>query len=103
MKTRLQDVRNGLRILRKLPAFAAIAVLTLALGMGANTAIFSFVDAWIIRPIPYPQADKLMVLLSHDKKKGWTSDDVSSTADFLDFQKQNTSFDQTAAWASWNH
>lgn len=102
MKTLVQDVRYGLRILRKSPAFAAIAVLTLGLGIGANTAIFSFVDAWIIRPIPYPQADKLVVLLSHDKKKGWTSNAVSSTADFLDFQKQNTSFEQTAAWASWD-
>ena len=102
MKTLVQDVRYGLRILRKSPAFAAIAVLTLGLGIGANTAIFSFVDAWIIRPIPYPQADKLVVLLSHDKKKGWTSNGVSSTADFLDFQKQNTSFEQTAAWASWD-
>jgi len=102
MKTLVQDVRYGLRILRKSPTFAAIAVLTLALGIGANTAIFSFVDAWIIKPIPYPQADKLVVLLSHDKKKGWTSNGVSSTADFLDFQKQTTSFEQTAAWTQWN-
>ena len=102
MKTLLQDVRYGLRILKKSPGFAAIAVLTLGLGIGANTAIFSFVDAWIIRPIPYPQADRLVVLLSHDKKKGWTNNGVSSTADFLDFQKQNTSFEQTAAWTSWN-
>jgi putative ABC transport system permease protein len=102
MKTLVQDLRYGLRILRKSPAFAAIAVLTLGLGIGANTAIFSFVDAWIIRPIPYPQADKLVVLLSHDKKKGWTSNGVSSTADFLDFQKQTTSFEQTAAWTQWD-
>ena len=102
MKMLVQDLRYGLRILRKSPAFAAIAVLTLGLGIGANTAIFSFVDAWIIRPIPYPQADKLVVLLSHDKKKGWTSNGVSSTADFLDFQKQTTSFEQTAAWTQWD-
>jgi len=102
MNTLVQDLRYGLRILRKSPAFVAIAVLTLGLGIGANTAIFSFVDAWIIRPIPYPQADRLMVLLSHDKKKGWTSDDVSSTADFQDFQRQTTTFEQTAAWASWD-
>ena len=102
MKTLVQDLRYGLRILRKSPAFAAIAVLTLGLGIGANTAIFSFVDAWIIRPIPYPQADKLVVLLPHDKKKGWTSNGVSSTADFLDFQKQTTSFEQTAAWTQWD-
>jgi len=102
MKRLLQDLRYGLRVLRKSPAFAVIAVLTLALGIGANTAIFSYVDAWVIKPIPYPQADKLVVLLSHDKKKGWTSSGVSSTADFLDFQKQNSSFAQTAAWTQWN-
>ncbi|MGH9711154.1 MAG: ABC transporter permease, partial [Candidatus Acidiferrales bacterium] len=102
MKTLMQDVRYGLRILRKSPAFTAIAVLTLALGIGANTAIFSFVSAWLIKPLSYPQADRLLVLLSHDKKKGWTSNGVSSTADFLDFQKQNSSFEETAAWTDWN-
>ena len=59
-------------------------------------------DAWVIKPIPYPQPDSLMVLLSHNTKKGWTSNSVTSTADFLDFQKQQTSFAQTAAWTSWN-
>ncbi|MFZ0214161.1 MAG: ABC transporter permease [Candidatus Acidiferrales bacterium] len=102
MKTLWQDLGYGFRILRKSPAFAAIAIITLALGIGANTAIFSFVDAWLIKPLPYPQADRLMVLLSHDKKKGWTSNQVTSTADYLDYQKQQTSFEQTAAWTSWN-
>jgi len=98
MKTLLQDLRYGLRILRKSPAFAAIAVLTLALGIGANTAIFSFVDAWVIKPIPYPHPERLMVLQGHNTKRGWTQNAVTSTADFLDFQKQTTSFEQTAAW-----
>jgi putative ABC transport system permease protein len=102
MKTLWQDLVYALRILRKSPTFAAIAILTLALGIGANTAIFSFVDAWVIKPIPYPQPDSLMVLLSHNTKKGWTSNAVTSTADFLDFEKQQTSFAQTAAWTSWN-
>ncbi|HKV28478.1 MAG TPA: ABC transporter permease, partial [Candidatus Acidoferrales bacterium] len=102
MKTLLQDVRYGLRILRKSPAFAVIAVLTLALGIGANTAIFSFVDAWLIKPLPYPQADRLEVFLGHDKKTGASYNGVTSTADFLDFQEQNASFEQTAAWAQWN-
>ncbi|MGB7080385.1 MAG: ABC transporter permease [Candidatus Acidiferrales bacterium] len=102
MKTLWQDLAYALRILRKSPTFAAIAILTLALGIGANTAIFSFVDAWVIKPIPYPQPYSLMVLLSHNTKKGWTSNSVTSTADFLDFQKQQTSFAQTAAWTSWN-
>ena len=99
MRTLWQDLAYGLRMLRKSRGFAPIAVLTLGLGIGANTAIFSFVDAWLIKPLVYPQADRLMVLLSHDKKKGWTDNSVSSTADFFDFQKQNTSFAQTAAWA----
>jgi hypothetical protein len=56
----------------------------------------------LIKPLPYPQAEKLMVFLSHDKKKVWTNNSVTSTADFLDFQHLNTSFAQTAAWAGWN-
>ena len=96
------DVRYGLRMLRKSPGFTAAAMLTLALGIGATTAIFSYINAWMIKPLPYPQADRLMVLMSHDTKKGWTRNSVTSTADFLDFQKQNTSFEQTAGWTGWN-
>jgi putative ABC transport system permease protein len=99
MGTLLQDMRYGLRVLAKSPGFTAIAVLTLALGIGANTAIFSYVDAWIIKPIPYPQPDRLMVLQGHNTKKGWTQDQVSSTADFFDLQKQTKSFEQLAAWS----
>ncbi|MGB8540526.1 MAG: ABC transporter permease [Candidatus Acidiferrales bacterium] len=102
MQTLWQDLRYGLRMLRQSPGFAAIAVLTLALGIGANTAIFSYVNAWLIHPLPYPQADRLMVLLSHDTKKGWTSNSVTSTADFLDYQQQNTSFEQLAGWTQWS-
>jgi hypothetical protein len=90
------DLRFGARMLRKSPAFTAAAVLTLTLGIGANTAIFSYIDAWMIKPLPYPQADRLMVFLSHDTKKGWTREGLTSTASFLDFQEQNASFEQTA-------
>jgi putative ABC transport system permease protein len=96
------DLRFGARMLRKSPAFTAAAVLTLTLGIGANTAIFSYIDAWMIKPLPYPQADRLMVFLSHDTKKGWTREGLTSTASFLDFQEQNASFEQTALWAGWN-
>src|SRR2546425_2987923 len=94
----LMDIRFGLRMLRKSPGFTAAAVLTLALGIGANTAIFSYINAFMIKPLPYPQADRLMMFESHDTKKGWTSERLTSTASFLDFQKQNTSFEQTALW-----
>jgi len=96
------DIRFGLRMLRKSPGFTAAAVLTLALGIGANTAIFSYINAFMIKPLPYPQADRLMMFESHDTKKGWTSEHLTSTASFLDFQKQNTSFEQTALWTGWN-
>src|SRR5258708_7038464 len=96
------DIRYGLRTLARNRSFTAVAVLTLALGIGANTAIFSYVNAWMIKPLPYPKADRLMVFQSHDKKMGWTRDGLTSTASFLDFQKQNTSFEQTALWTGWN-
>ena len=102
LETVWQDIRYGARTLRKSPGFTVVAVLTLALGIGANTAIFSYINAWIIKPLPYPQADRLVVFESHDKKKGWTSERLTSTASFLDFQKQNTSFEQTALWIGWN-
>ena len=100
MQTLWQDLRYGVRMLAKTPAFTAIAVLTLALGIGANTAIFSFINALILSPLPYPQSERLMIFEAHDKKNGWTAERTTSPADFFDFQKQNSSFEQTVAWTS---
>src|SRR5260370_9373296 len=102
IETLLQDIRYGLRMSAKSTGFTVVAVLTLALGIGANTAIFSYFNAWIIKPLPYPQSDRLTMFVSHDTKKGWTRNSVTSTADFVDFQKQNTSFEQTAGRKGWN-
>jgi len=74
-----RDVRFGLRMLAKNPAFTAIAVLTLALGIGANTAIFSVIDAALLRPLPYPNADRIVVLYEFDQNR---QTDDPAPADF---------------------
>jgi len=100
IETLRQDIRLGLRMLRKSSGFTAVAVLTLALGIGANTAIFSYVNAWLIHPLPYAHAEDLMVALSHNAREGWT-EQTFTNADFLEYQKQASSFSQLAAWTSW--
>ncbi|HEV2176676.1 MAG TPA: ABC transporter permease [Terriglobia bacterium] len=94
MNTLLHDLRYGLRTLAKNPGFTAVAVLTLALGIGANTAIFSVVNAVLLRPLPYPQPDRLVAVGQMWRGAG----DSFSPADFLDLQAQNHVFEQMAAF-----
>jgi putative ABC transport system permease protein len=96
--TLIQDMRFAIRMLLKNPGFTAVVVLTLALGIGANTAIFSFVNAWIINPLPYPNSDRLIVIEGLDTKTGLT-DEQSTSADFRDWQLQSKDFEELAAWA----
>jgi putative ABC transport system permease protein len=95
MNSLWQDIRYGLRMLAKNPGFTAIAVLTLALGIGANTAIFSVIDAALLRPLPYPQADQIVALYLLDQDR---QDEYPAPADFLDFRRQSHSFAYLAAY-----
>jgi putative ABC transport system permease protein len=99
MLTVWHDLRYALRMLGKNPGFTAIAVLTLALGIGANTAIFSVVDAVLLKPLPYKNADRLVVVWEQNPHRGWFENIVSG-ANFADWKKLNHSFTDMAAYES---
>ena len=91
----MRDVSYSLRVLLKSYAFTIVVILTLALGIGANTAIFSFANGILLRPLPYPQSDRLAVLDETAPKQGVTSMSVSYP-NFLDWRDQNTVFEGVA-------
>jgi putative ABC transport system permease protein len=97
METLLQDLRYGVRMLMKRPSFTLIAVVALALGIGANTAIFSVVNAVLLRALPYKHANQLVVLWEH-KRTSNKEHNVVAPADFLDWRDQAQSFDAMAAF-----
>ena len=97
MGTLLQDIRVALRSLRKAPGFTVVVVLTLALGIGANAAIFSVLNAVLLRPLPFAQADRIMTLWTNNGDQGWP-EDVSGYANFSDWRAQNTTFEELAAY-----
>src|SRR5713226_445067 len=87
METLWQDLRFGVRMLLKNPAFSVVAIVALALGIGANTAIFSVVYGVLLKPLPYRDADRLLVA-------------GLSVPDYRDVEEANQVFDETAIWAT---
>src|SRR5947209_10262060 len=92
-----QDLRYGVRMLVKAPLFAAIAVLTLALGIGANTAIFSVVNGVLLNPLPFPQSEQLLSLF--EKIPNFDNASISYP-DFVDWRRMNTTLSGIAAYRS---
>lgn len=97
MNSMIQDVRYGIRVLRKSPAFTVIAILTLALGIGANTALFSVVNGVLLNPLPYPHSEQLVAL--HASKPNFEHGSISYP-NFLDWQKDNHTFSAIAVHRS---
>jgi predicted permease len=95
METLLQDLRYGLRMLRRNPSFTAVAVVTLALGIGANTAIFSVINGVLLNRLPYQDPDRLVLL--HESKVNFEEGAISYP-NFLDWQKDNQVFTAMAAF-----
>src|SRR3954471_1958716 len=96
MRTLVQDIRYGLRVLAQTPGVTAVAVLTLALGIGANTAIFSLVNAVLVRPLKYRDAERLVMLWENAASAG-SSRDTPAPANYFDWKSQQQSFEAMAA------
>jgi len=98
MKTLRQNIRYSFRLLRKNPGFTLIAAITLALGIGANTAIFSVIYAVLLAPMPYPNPDQLVMVWSRIQGNR----NVVSAGDYLDWKRENKAFQDINAWSGAN-
>ena len=97
----LNDIRYAIRNLLKRPAFTIIAAVTLALGIGANSAIFSAVYSLLLKPLPFPDIDRVITIWDKAPSRGYTHNEVAM-ANYLDWRAQNHSFDQLALYRWWS-
>jgi putative ABC transport system permease protein len=96
------DLRFGLRTLRRAPAFAAAAVLTIAIGIGATTAIFSAIHGVILRPLPYPDADRLVTVWENWERRGGPAREWTGRSTFADWREHSRAFAGMAAVSGWS-
>src|SRR5258706_15435 len=101
LETTLQDIRYGMRALRKSPAYSVVAIATLAIGIGAGTAVFSVVGAVLLRPLPFAAPDRLGRIYETNPLRPWTAN-IASPANYWDWRKQNGSFVDIAAYEQFN-
>ena len=106
METLFQDIRYGLRTLLKNPGFTLVAVIALAIGIGANTLIFSVVDSVLLRPLLFKDSDRLVMVWetnSQQRDQQGKNPQVAGPADFTDWKNQNQVFEGMAAYFNWTH
>src|SRR5215470_13879715 len=101
MESLLSDVRYAVRNLLRRPGFTIIAVFTLALGIGANTAIFSAINALLLKPLPFPELDRVVAVWDKLPSRGVLHNEVTF-ANYLDLKAQNRSFEQLALYRWWS-
>ena len=102
MRTIVQDIRYGSRMLLRTPGFTIVAVMTLTLGIGAGTTIFSVVDHVLLRPLPFPDSDRILTIWNTYPQSPWGEEEVSPP-DFCDWREQNDSFNQLAAYERFSY
>src|SRR5258705_13738701 len=103
MESLLKDIRYGARSLWKRPGFTAVAVITLALGIGANTAIFSVVNATLLRPLPFKDPDRAVMVWGFLPKLAQTADKLpSSSGNFASLHDQNHTLEDLASFRTWS-
>jgi putative ABC transport system permease protein len=101
VETTLQDIRYGMRALRRSPAYSLVAIATLAIGIGAGTAVFSVVGAVLLRPLPFKAPDELVRIFETNPLRRWTRN-IAAPANYADWRERNKSFTGVAAYEQFN-